>query len=102
MMFVVEMLLGLIVPLVMTLFSGIRNSPRWLGIASALVMLGVILNRTNVYLIGYQPTNVTKVYFPSLSEWGLTIGVIAALCVCWRAIVTYFPVISQPSRASVA
>jgi Ni/Fe-hydrogenase subunit HybB-like protein len=101
-MFFVEMLAGLIVPLVMTLFASVRNSPRWLCIATALIMFGVILNRTNVYLIGYQPTNITKVYFPSLAEWLFTIGAAAGLCLCWRVIVTYFPVISRPERAIMA
>ena len=100
--FIIEMVAGLIVPFLMILFASVRNSPRWLCIATALIMFGVILNRTNVYLIGYQPANVTKVYFPSLSEWGWTVGAVAALCICWRAIVTYFPVINQPGKTEVA
>jgi Ni/Fe-hydrogenase subunit HybB-like protein len=101
-MFVLEMLAGLIVPFVMTLFARVRNSPHLLCLAAGLVMFGVILNRTNVYLVGYQPVNVTTVYFPSLAEWGLTIGAVAALCVCWRALVTYFPVVSRPRLGTTA
>ncbi|UCE58224.1 MAG: Ni/Fe-hydrogenase cytochrome b subunit [Phycisphaerales bacterium] len=101
-MFVLEMIAGLIVPFVMTLFPKVRSSPHLLCAAAGLVMFGVILNRTNVYLVGYQPVNVTEVYFPSLAEWGLTIGAAAALCVCWRAIVTYFPVLTQPRLVATA
>ena len=100
--FILEVVVGLMVPFVMILFSGVRKSPHWLCIATALVMFGVILNRTNVYLVGYQPVNVTQVYFPSVSEWGFTIGAAAALCICWRAIVIYFPVISRPKAARTA
>ena len=101
-MFGLEMVAGAMLPFVMTLSPRVRNSPQRLCIASALVMFGVILNRTNVYLVGYQPVNITRVYFPSFAEWGLTIGAAAALCVCWRAIVTYFPVISQPRAVETA
>ena len=101
-MFILEMVAGLMIPFVMTLFSRVRNSPQWLCIATGLVMFGVILNRTNVYLVGYQPVNVTTIYFPSLYEWGFTIGATAALCICWRAIVTYFPVINGPGAARTA
>ncbi|MBN2560606.1 MAG: Ni/Fe-hydrogenase cytochrome b subunit [Phycisphaerae bacterium] len=101
-MFIIEMVFGLVIPLAMFLSVRIRNSPRWLAIASLLVMLGVILNRANVYCIGYQPAYTNKVYFPSLVEWGSTIGSIAALCFLWRVIVTYFPVITPLSKAETA
>jgi Ni/Fe-hydrogenase subunit HybB-like protein len=91
-----EMVIGLILPLAMTAFRRVRVSPRWLSVATLLVMLGVVLNRANVYVIGYQPQHVVRVYFPSLAEWGLTIGSLAALLLLWRVIVTYFPVIGPP------
>jgi Ni/Fe-hydrogenase subunit HybB-like protein len=93
-MFMIEMVFGLIVPLILLLFRRVRYSPRWLSIASLLVMVGVIVNRTNVYWIGYQPANTTERYFPSLPEWGLTIGAVAALILLWRWIAIYFPVIT--------
>ena len=101
-MFMLEMVAGLIVPLGLTLFSRVRNSPGWLLLATFLIMAGVALNRTNVYLIGYQPANITRVYTPSLSEWGLTIGAVAGLCVLWRALATLFPVISDADGAGMA
>ncbi len=100
--FSVEMIVGLMLPFIMSLFYRVRNSPRMLCVTSLLVMCGVVINRTNVYLIGYQPPYVTKVYFPSFTEWVVTIGCVAALCLCWRAIVIYFPVITQPKEAKTA
>ena len=97
--FIIEMAFGLMIPLVMVVSHRVRSSPRWLCIASLLVMLGVILNRANVYWIGYQPPYTDKLYFPSLTEWGFTIGAVAAMFFCWRVIVTYFPVITEPGRA---
>ncbi len=100
--FMVEMIL-LIIPLAMVLAERVRNSPRLLGLATGLIMLGVVLNRTNVYWIGYQPPRTDKMYFPSFVEWAVTIGALAALIVLWRVIATFFPVIShEPSRAKAS
>ena len=101
-MFLIEMIPCLIVPLVMTALTRVRMSPRWLGLACFLAMFGIVLNRANVYWIGYQPPFATHMYVPSLSEWLLTIGVIATLVFIWRLIVIYFPVLSFPGKAKLA
>jgi Ni/Fe-hydrogenase subunit HybB-like protein len=97
-----EMVVGLLIPLIMLVSRRIRHSPPWLGVACFLVMLGVILNRANVYLIGYHPPYTDKVYTPSLAEWGSTIGLIAGLIFLWRAIAIYFPVITPPAKPRTA
>ena len=100
-MFIIEMVVGVIVPLCMLVSRRVLNSPGLLAIATALVMFGVVLNRTNVYWIGYQPARATTMYFPSLAEWGVSIGALAALIFCWRVMATYLPVMSQPARVEV-
>jgi len=94
--FIVEMVFGVIVPFFMLLSARVRNTPRLLFIAALLVILGVILNRVNVFLIGYQPPYVTVHYFPSIFEIAVTVGLGATLMLVYRAIVTFFPVISHP------
>jgi Ni/Fe-hydrogenase subunit HybB-like protein len=74
----------------------VRRSPRLLLVAASLVVLGVVFNRVNVFLIGYHPPYATRAYFPSVGEFAVTIGLFAALMLCYRVIVTYLPVISQP------
>jgi Ni/Fe-hydrogenase subunit HybB-like protein len=101
-MYSIEVVAGLLIPFVMTISRRVRNSPGWLFAACLLVIAGVVINRTNVYLVGYRPAFASQVYVPSLAEWGLTIGALATLLFCWRVIVTFFPVISQPRRTSVA
>jgi Ni/Fe-hydrogenase subunit HybB-like protein len=101
-MFLVEMVVGLMIPMVMLVFRRVRGSPRWLAVACFLVMLGVILNRANVYWIGYRPPFTDTVYTPSLVEWGLTIGLVAGLILVWRAIAIYFPVITLSGRVRTA
>jgi Ni/Fe-hydrogenase subunit HybB-like protein len=94
-MFVVEMLFGGIVPFIILLSARRRSSPRWLLTASLLVVLGVILNRINVFLVAYTPVYPQKSYFPTIGEIAVTVGLIAALMLIYRIIVTYFPVISH-------
>jgi Ni/Fe-hydrogenase subunit HybB-like protein/Fe-S-cluster-containing dehydrogenase component len=92
----IEMAAGVVIPLVMFASRRVRRSPRLLLIAATLVVLGVIFNRVNVFLIGYNPPYATRPYIPAVGEFAVTIGLIAALMLCYRAIVTFLPVISQP------
>ncbi len=101
-MFVIEVLFGAIVPFVMLLSSRVRNSPRWLFLASLLVVLGVALNRINVFLVGFMPLYPVKSYFPAIGEFAVTIGLVSLLMFLYRVIVTYFPVITHPGRARTA
>lgn len=98
-LFVVEIAGGLIAPFVMLLSARVRSSPRWLLIAALLVVLGVALNRVNVFLVAYQPPYATKAYFPSVSEFAVTVGLISLLILVYRIIVTYLPVISPTGEA---
>jgi Ni/Fe-hydrogenase subunit HybB-like protein len=63
-------------------------------------VLGVALNRVNVFLIAYNPPYATKAYFPSLGEFAVTIGLISALILIYRVVVTYFPVIAAHAKTS--
>ena len=101
-MFIVEMVLGLIVPFAMLLSERVRSTPRWLFLACLLIVLGVALNRVNVFLVAYQPPFATRAYFPALSEFAVTVGLVSLLILIYRLIVTYLPVISQPPRARLA
>ena len=97
-MFIIEMLFGVIVPFFMLLSARVRNTPRWLFIASLMIVLGVALNRVNVFLVSFQPPYATKSYFPSLGEFAVTIGLVSLLMLVYRIIVTNFPVISHPGK----
>ena len=61
----------------------IRLNKNTLRIASALVAAGIAFNRTNVVLLamnikGPMPQFGAEIYYPSLVEWGISIGLIAA------------------------
>jgi Ni/Fe-hydrogenase subunit HybB-like protein/Fe-S-cluster-containing dehydrogenase component len=95
----VEVGVGVALPLALLDWPRVRRSPRLLFAAATLVVAGVVLNRVNVFLIGYRPPYATRTYWPSLGEWAVTIGLVAALMLAYRAIVTYLPVISSHPRA---
>lgn len=92
--FVVEVLIGIVAPMVALMIPRVRFSPRGLAGACGLVMFGIALNRANVYWIGYQPASATTFYVPSLVEAGFTLGAVAAVMFLWKAIAMTFPVIS--------
>jgi Ni/Fe-hydrogenase subunit HybB-like protein len=58
-------------------------------------MGGIILNRTNVYLVGYRPPFTDHVYFPSVTEWAVTIGSVAAMIFIWRTAAILLPIVSH-------
>jgi formate dehydrogenase iron-sulfur subunit len=81
--FAVEVLLGGVVPLVLLSRAALRARGGLLFIASLLAVLGVVYNRLNVVLFamdfrGRMPWVAPERYVPSLVEWGVSIGLIAA------------------------
>jgi len=93
-MFWLEMGLGVAIPLIMLLFQCVRKSPKMLFTAAALyVFFGVLINRVNVFFIGYQPQYKVVQYVPTIGEILVTLGLIAALMLIYRAFVTIFPIL---------
>ncbi len=97
--FLAEVVFGALLPFVMLMVVNERTSGQWLGVAALLVVLGVVVNRINVFLVAYRPPYATTTYFPSVGEFAVTIGLISLLILLYRVIVTHFPVISQPVGA---
>jgi len=97
-MFVIEVLFGVIIPLRMFLSKEVLKSPLWLFIASSLVIFGVLLNRINNFVTAYTPPYSFGSYFPSIGEISVTIGFAALLILLYRVIVLNFPVISLPDK----
>jgi Ni/Fe-hydrogenase subunit HybB-like protein len=96
--FLVEMICGVIAPWVMLLSPVVRRSRRWLFTACTLIVGGVLLNRINVFVVGYRPPVSESNYFPSITEMLVTIGFIAGLMFLYRFFVTYLPVLNRPGQ----
>ena len=91
--FVVEVLFGVILPFLLLLFRRVRQSPGWLFFASTLFVLGILINRINVFIVSYTPPYVIESYFPALGEIFITVGLVAGLMFLYRVFVFIFPVL---------
>jgi Ni/Fe-hydrogenase subunit HybB-like protein len=93
--FLVEVLFGVLLPFVLVLFKKVRGSAGWLFLASTVFVLGILLNRINVFLVSYAPPYKMTAYFPALGEIFITIGLIATLMFLYRVFVFIFPVLGN-------
>ncbi|MDX2452642.1 NrfD/PsrC family molybdoenzyme membrane anchor subunit [Desulfosarcina sp.] len=96
--FIIEVLLGVIVPWLMLLSPQLRRSRQALFIACTMIVGGVLINRINVFVVGYRPPISEANYFPAIGEVLVTVGLIAALMFVYRFIVTYLPVLNKPEQ----
>ncbi len=90
--YLLEIVVGVIAPLVMLLSHRLRRSPRWLFTAAAMVVFGVALNRINVFLVGYTAPYATGPYIPAWTEILVTVGLVSLLVLLYRLFVFHLPV----------
>ncbi len=100
--FLIEIVFGVLVPWLMLLFPKVRNSRRWLFTACTMIVGGVLLNRLNVFVVGYRPPVSEANYFPSMGEVMITTGMIAGLMLAYRFLITYLPVLNPPEKEVTA
>jgi len=100
--FLIEIVFGVLVPWLMLLFPKVRNSRRWLFTACTMIVGGVLLNRLNVFVVGYRPPVSEANYFPSMGEVIITMGMIAGLMLAYRFLITYLPVLNAPEKEVTA
>ena len=98
--FVVEILFGVILPWVMLLFKQVRESRKGVFTAACLIVGGVMLNRINVFIVGYKPPLSENGYFPAVGEILVTLGLIATLMFIYRLVVTWLPVLQESREVS--
>jgi Ni/Fe-hydrogenase subunit HybB-like protein/Fe-S-cluster-containing dehydrogenase component len=99
-LWIAEMLIGVILPLVMIFIPAVRRNPKLLAAAMLAVILGVVMNRLNVFVIAYHPPYAVKSYFPSITEFAVSIGLVAALMLAYRVAVTYLPILEPAKERS--
>lgn len=96
--FLAEMVLGVLVPWLMLLSPAVRRSRRWLFTACTMIVGGVMVNRLNVFVVGYRPPISEANYSPAIGEILVTAGLIAALMFVYRILVTYLPVLNKAEQ----
>lgn len=100
--FLVEMLVGVIVPFILLMSPPIRRSRKGLFISSCMIIGGVVLNRLNVFLVGYHAPYAETRYFPSIGELAVTTALVAAIMFLYRVLVTHLPVLTPRAKADLA
>jgi Ni/Fe-hydrogenase subunit HybB-like protein len=91
-LFLAELVLGIIVPLILFMGKRIRtDGSLQLCAASMVVFFGLILNRFNVSMFGMIQPN-QQIYYPSFLESVVTVGIIAAHILFFALIARYFPI----------
>jgi formate dehydrogenase iron-sulfur subunit len=98
--FAAEIILGGVVPLVLLGLKSLRQRADVLFVASLLAVLGVAYNRMNVVLFamtfrGRMPWGAPESYVPSIVEWGVSIGLIAATIFLFGLVARLMPVLSR-------
>jgi formate dehydrogenase iron-sulfur subunit len=104
--FAAEIILGGVVPLILLASKSMRQRPGLLFTGALLAVLGIAFNRMNVVLFamtfrGRMPWDVTESYMPSIVEWGVSIGLIAATIFLFGLAARLMPVLTkaQPREA---
>jgi Ni/Fe-hydrogenase subunit HybB-like protein len=88
--FALELGVGFVLPFLMFLQKRVRENDRRRAIAAGLVVFGLVLNRFNVSMFGMMDPN--QIYFPSVIETLVTVGIIAAHILFFVLVAKYFPV----------
>jgi len=89
-LFSLELGFGFILPFFMFTQKSVRENDRRRVIAACLVIFGLVLNRFNVSMFGMMDPN--QIYYPSLIESLVTIGIIAGHILFFVLIARYFPI----------
>lgn len=98
-LFLVEVGFGVVLPMLLLLVPRVRKSGAGLFVSATLVVLGVAMNRINVFLVAYNPPYATRSYFPSPFEFLVTAGLIATLVLVYRFLVLNLPVLEATTPA---
>jgi len=96
-LYLIEMIVGVILPLVMLSFRSVRTNLERIFAVDILVILGVLMNRMNVGIFGVSEyaTRLGGDYFPSLMEWTLTVGMIAFAILGFKLCAKYLPLFPE-------
>ena len=108
-LFATEIILGGVVPLILLARTSLRKRAGVLLLGASLACSGVIFNRVNVVLLamdlrGAMPQIAPEPYSPSIFEWGISIGLIAATIFLFGLGARLLPILpaEQPAEAKWA
>lgn len=101
---IIQILIGVVIPFII-LFSALGRSPKWIGTASLLIVIGVLGVRWNIVVppltvssfseiaeVISDPRLVTE-YVPSLIEWLSSIGIIGFIIILFSLGYRWLPLV---------
>ena len=104
-LFLAEVLVGGLLPLLILGIGKLRQQPVTLFLGAFLAAGGIVFNRVNVVFFGMDlkgaaPQIAPASYSPSVVEWGISLGLIAATIFLFGLGVRLMPVLpkEEPSR----
>lgn len=100
-MFLAEMLLGVMAPIVMLFIPRIRHNQFGLFSAALMVVLGFVMNRMNVALTGMDRSSGVH-YFPSWNELAITGSIVGAGFLLFGLAVKYLDVFPPADMQEIA
>jgi formate dehydrogenase iron-sulfur subunit len=89
-----EIVIGCLIPITLLATPEVRRSKAGLFLGALCVMIGVLINRFAVSMVGIQPHG-WQTYFPSLREVMISVGVVCMGLLVFRYAALYFPVFVQ-------
>ncbi len=93
-MFLVEFILGVILPVLLMSFRRLRNDPDWLVGGAFLAVLGFVMNRLNVSVTGMEAASGIR-YIPSAMEIIVSVGLVATGMAVFAFAVRTFPIFPE-------
>ena len=90
-LFAAEIIIGVVIPMFMFMKKACRKDQRMQLRGATLVIFGLMLNRFNVSMFGMEQAD-QAIYYPSIIESLVTIGIIAAHVLFFVLIAKYFPI----------
>ncbi|GEJ58127.1 4Fe-4S dicluster domain-containing protein [Anaeromyxobacter diazotrophicus] len=104
-LFAAEVVLGGVLPLALLATDKARRSPGLLALGAALACGGVVFNRVNVVMFamnlkGIAPVFEPQAYAPSVFEWGVSVGLVAATIFLFGLGARLMPVLPKEEAAS--
>jgi Ni/Fe-hydrogenase subunit HybB-like protein len=91
-MMLLELVVGVAIPVAIFLTPRLRNTPKWLVTGAALAVLGVALQRANVVFTAMAASARGAVYYPSPIEIAVTCGIVAIGILSYVFIMENFPI----------
>ncbi len=98
-LFLAELLLSAGLPILLVVLPWSRYSAVGIGVAAGSAAFGLALNRLDVGIFGYV-RDAGAVYFPSLAEWAVSLGVIAAAGLVFFFAAEHLPIFGSRVEAA--